>query len=119
MTTLFVCITCNGHGENPTPEQPRPGLRLLPALRANAETLGGWIAVNASDRVGALDPDHDAAGIDPDHDTAGVVAFACLHDADAAGVSPWRQRRAHVGKRAFARVPPSSPFPPQPETPAR
>ena len=128
MTTLFVCITCNGHGENPTPEQPRPGLRLLPALRANAETLGGWIAVNASDRVGALDPDHDAAGIDPDHDAAGidpdhdaagVVAFACLHDADAAGVSPWRQRRAHVGKRAFARVPPSSRLPPQPETAAR
>lgn len=107
MTTLFVRTTCKGHGESPTPEQPRPGL-LLPALRANAETLGGEIAGNGSDLVGALDPDHDAAG-----------AFAWPHDADAAGVPPWRQRRAHLGKHAFARVPPSPRLPPQPETPAR
>ena len=129
MTTLFVCITCK-RGESPTPEQPRPGLRLFEALRANAATSAGEIAVVAvaclancaractvavsgsgkwSYVVGALDPDRDAAD---------VIAFARLHHADAAGQPPWRQRPEHVRKNTVARVPPL-PSLPQPETAPR
>jgi predicted metal-binding protein len=130
MRTLFVCITCKGHSESPTPEQPRPGLRPFAALRANAVTSGGGIvvvavaclancaractvAVSGSGKwsyvVGALDPDRDAAD---------VIAFARRQDADAAGVPPWRHRLAHVRKNTVARVPPPSRLP-QPETAAR
>jgi predicted metal-binding protein len=127
--TTFVRITCKGHGESPTPEQPRSGLRPSAAPRAN-EALGGEIAVvpvaclahgarvrrlapsgagKWSDLVGALDQNRDAAD---------VVVFARPHDADAAGAPPCRQRPAHVRNARFARVPPPPRLPPQPETAA-
>jgi predicted metal-binding protein len=132
MTTLFVCITCKARDESPTPERPRPGLRLLAALSRSAAALGGEIAVAPvqclanctrartvavsgagkwSYVVGALDADRDA----PD-----IIAFARLHHADAASLPSWRERSEHVRRNTVARVPPlPSSLSPQPETAAR
>lgn len=129
MTTLFVSITRKGHGETKTPEQMRPGLRLFQALKANAERLGGEIAVvpvacrahgarASTVALGGAGKASDLRARDPDRDAADVVAFAALHYADAAGVPPWRQRPAHVRKHALAQILPSR-LPPQPETAAR
>jgi predicted metal-binding protein len=130
MTTLFVSITCKGHGESKTPGQSRPGLRLLRALRANAAPWGGGIAVvpvacpahcarASTVALSGAGKGSDLGALDPDRDAAGVVAVAALPHADAAGVPPWRQRPTHVRKPARAQIPPPSRLPPQPETAAR
>jgi predicted metal-binding protein len=123
MTTSFVSISCKAHDESPTPEQPRSGSRPFAALRANAETLGGELAV-----VLVARPAHCARActlaLGAAAKPSGLGALAPDRDAaDVAACSVARRRRRPVAVASATRARPQAPArsrpPPQPETSAR
>jgi predicted metal-binding protein len=113
MTTLFVCVTCRGSAD--TPQETRPGARLLAALQGRdtggldivpVECLsncqrGCTAAVTAPGKwtyvIGNLDPDLHAGD---------MLDFARLHRAHAEGLPVWRERPVHIRRNTMARVPP-------------
>lgn len=113
--TLHVCTTCR-MGAPVAEDEPRPGARLLTALRAAGEPEGVRIVpvecLSACDHgcnialsgpgrwsyvYGRMDPDTHVADI-----LAGTSAYAQTED----GLVPWRERPVIFRKQSLARIPP-------------
>ncbi|WP_045390518.1 DUF1636 domain-containing protein [Falsirhodobacter sp. alg1] len=107
--TLLVCTTCRGN--DPT-EDPRPGTKLLAALRdAEVRTVGVEclsacktgcaIALSGPGRwsyvYGHMTPE----------DAPEIARGAALYAASADGIVPWRERPEILRKRSVARLPPT------------
>jgi predicted metal-binding protein len=110
-TTLFVCVTCRGQGD-PSVE-PRQGARLFEHLQEEVgahmvrpvECLsncqrGCTVAVGAPGKWSYI-----IGNLEPERHVADVLTFARLHSASADGLTPWRERPAHVRKNTIARIP--------------
>lgn len=118
-TVLYVCTTCRPEGDV---SEPRPGARLLAAIRAEAaraempdlrlepvECLSVCkrpctVAVASAGRwtyvYGDLDPASSARII-----LEGLARYAATSD----GIVPWRERPEAFRKGVVARIPPLSP----------
>jgi predicted metal-binding protein len=111
--TLSVCVTCRREGEG---DDPRPGTRMLAALRSaprpegvrirpveclSACSQGCAVALSAPGKwsyvYGRLDPARDAPAV-----LEGAARYAAAED----GLVPWRERPEIFRKQSLARIPP-------------
>ena len=112
--TLAVCITCRRDGISP--EDTRPGARMLAALAAlalpegvtlrpveclSACTHGCSVALQAPGKWTYVYGNLDPAAHAPD-----ILHGAALYAASPDGIVTWRDRPALFRKQSLARVPP-------------
>ena len=113
--TLHVCTTCR-MGLPVSGDEPRPGARLLAALRAAGAPEG--VRIVPVECLSGCDHGCNIAltgpgrwsyvyrGMDPEAHVADILAGAAAYAATPDGLVPWRERPVIFRKQSLARIPP-------------